>query len=596
MVTGLGRVAAMCGIAGVVSHKGVLGRPLLDGLQSASLAMVTRGPDGSGHWESRCHRVALAHRRLAILDLSPAGAQPMRSRCGRFTVVFNGEIYNAPQLRSENAGTLGDLRGTSDTEVLLELFALKGPALFRELRGMFAAAIWDERDQQLTLVRDPFGIKPLYVVQGEGLFAFASQVKSLLAGGFASRDLDPESVLAFRVWGHVPEPSTLFREISAFPPGAWGRVSPGGDLELESYCSVAELLSSGSASDSTLELRPTVLDSVRQHLLSDVPVGVFLSAGIDSTTLASLASEVGGEVRTVTLGFEQYRGTPDDEVPLAEQVATQLGANHTTVWLTAADFEGALGDFVGAMDQPTLDGLNTWLVARAAAEAGLTVALSGLGGDELFMGYDSFRQVPRIRALASLVPGGQWLGAGLRLAVSPLVSRLTSPKYAGLLEYGGSWEGAYLLRRGLRMPWEVRAGRGREAQGSLLGDGPPQGFEGARAVSWLEATRYMRNQLLRDSDWAGMAHSLEIRVPLVDPEVARLVARAHDHGHPLTKQDLAATARPTLPSDVVERPKTGFTVPVRDWLVAGSHRADLEARGLRGWSDLVLDLYLESLP
>ncbi len=585
----------MCGIAGLMSHGEPLDRAELEGVAAMSKAMWARGPDGSGQWESPCGMTALAHRRLAILDLSPAGAQPMRSRCGRYTVVFNGEIYNAPSLRAAHSAALGELRGTSDTEVLLELFAILGPELFPQLRGMFAAAIWDEVQRELVIVRDAFGIKPLYISRGRGHFSFASQVRSLLASGLVSRDVDPASRVAYSVWGHVPEPRTIFSEIEALPPGSWARIRPGGSLQITPFQTVDDLLGPGDGTAERADLRDVLLDSVRQHLLADVPVGVFLSAGIDSTTLASLAAEVGTELRTVTLGFDEYRGTPSDEVPLAEEVARQLGAQHSTVWLTRADFEGALEEFIAAMDQPTLDGLNTWLVSRAAVASGLKVALSGLGGDEFFRGYDSFRQVPRVRDLTSWIPLRKPLGAALRGLAAPLISRVTSPKYASLIEYGGTWQGAYLLRRGLKLPWEVEGGAKDLAPESLLGNPPPDEFHGARAVSWLESTRYMRNQLLRDSDWAGMAHSLEIRVPLVDAAVTRAVASGHDAGHPFSKRDLAAVARPALPAAVVDRPKTGFTVPVRDWLLEGAQEGGAAERGLRGWADLVMDRYLGSL-
>lgn len=586
----------MCGIAGLIRPGGSLEATDLRGLERMSAAMLARGPDGDGLWEADSSTLALAHRRLAILDLSASGAQPMTSRCGRFTIAFNGEIYNAPDLHRQHANALPDLRGTSDTEILLELFARFGEDILASLRGMFAAAIWDHSAGELVLFRDPFGIKPLYLARAAGFVAFSSQVRSLIASELISEDLDESAQRLYAIWGHVPEPKTLFRAIEAFPPGCWARVGEQGEIEFKAFQSVEDELAPGHEPCARPDLRSVLLDSVRAHLLSDVPVGVFLSAGIDSTTLASLAGEVGSNLRTLTLGFAEYRGTPSDEVPLAESVARSLGADHTTVWLTREDFEGALEEFILAMDQPSLDGLNTWLVARAAAEAGLKVTLSGLGGDELFQGYDSFRQLPRLRAGARRVPVGASLGAGMRRVMAPLISRFSSPKYASLLEYGGTWSGAYMLRRALRMPWEI--GGNTVSQSDPSADDALPAWadtESVRTVSLLELTRYMRNQLLRDSDWAGMAHSLEIRVPLVDLEVLRACRMGHDAGAPFTKRDLAMTAAPALPKAIVDRPKSGFTVPVRDWLLEGTDLPSAGQRGLRGWADLVLQKYRESI-
>jgi asparagine synthase (glutamine-hydrolysing) len=307
-------------------------------------------------------------------------------------------------------------------------------------------------------------------------------------------------------------------------------------------------------------------------------------------------------VRTVTLGFEEYRGTPEDEVPGAERLAERYGADHDTVWVAREDFAAAHDDLFAAMDQPTIDGANTYFVSRAAAQAGLKVALSGLGGDELFGGYPSFDQIPRLVSTVGSVPGAATLGRGLRRVAAPLVRRLTSPKYASVLEYGTSYGGAYLLRRGLYMPWElpevldpdlVRAGWERLQPLARLNDTATAAGAGARSkVTALESTWYMRNQLLRDTDWASMAHSLEVRTPLVDWQLLREVGPLAGR-HDLDKHDMARTPERPLPDDLLERPKTGFTVPLRRWLLAD--RPEYETtRGLRGWAQYVYDQYRHS--
>jgi asparagine synthase (glutamine-hydrolysing) len=349
-----------------------------------------------------------------------------------------------------------------------------------------------------------------------------------------------------------------------------------------------------------LDLASTLRDSVAHHLIADVPVGVFLSSGLDSTTLAALAAEQGGVLRTVTLGFEEFRGLPDDETPLAEMVASRYGAQHQTIWITRRDFQDEAERIFHAMDLPTRDGVNTYFVSLAAKRAGLKVALSGLGGDELFGGYTSFRDVPRAANTFAFLPPGSPFGRAFRVVSAPVLKHFTSPKYAGLLEYGGSYGGAYLLRRGLFMPYElpefldadlVREGWN-ELQTIACLDATIAGVRSPRAkVSALEMNWYMRGQLLRDSDWAGMAHSLEIRVPLVDMELLRTVAPTLA-ANPPTKRDMADAPRKKLPPEILNRSKTGFRVPLQDWFMGETpghnvqepNSADL---GLRGWTKYV---------
>ena len=582
----------MCGIAGVFSHAG----PTVDAneLQAMRDAMSARGPDGAGAWLTETGNVGLAHRRLAIVDLSAAGAQPMeRDGC---VIVFNGEIYNYRALRTQLEAGGHVFRSHSDTEVLLALYAAHGPAMLSRLRGMYAFALWDGRARRLFLARDPFGIKPLYWADDGRSFRFASQVKALLKSPVDTRP-EPAGHVGFFLWGSVPEPWTLYRGIRALPAGHWLSVDAGGPGAPVSFGDVTDLLSDACRRPTASGYRQAIAaiadglrDSVRAHLEADVPVGVFLSAGLDSTLLASQVAATGTQPLTVTLGFHEFRGTSDDEAPLAETVARGLGADHATVWVRRGDFEGERERILDAMDQPSIDGVNTWFVAKAAVARGLKVALSGLGGDELFGSYPSFRDIPRMVRLMrqpARIPG---LGASFRRLAGPLIARYTSPKYAGLLEYGGTPGGAYLVRRGLYMPWElpsvldpdlVRDGwRALETRAKL--DATVDTVSKPRlAVSALEMCWYMRNQLLRDADWAGMAHSLEIRVPLVDwPLLA--VASSVFAAHPgMTKRDVVAAAAPRLPRELLERPKTGFSVPVHEWIQSGAAPGE---RGLRGWA------------
>jgi asparagine synthase (glutamine-hydrolysing) len=335
-------------------------------------------------------------------------------------------------------------------------------------------------------------------------------------------------------------------------------------------------------------LREALRDSVRAHLVADVPVGAFLSAGLDSSTIVALARELrSAPIETITLTTDEFRGTRNDEAPLAKEIARHLDVRHRVRSMSIREFESDLPAFLAAMDQPTIDGLNTWFVSKAAAETGLKVALSGLGGDELLGGYPTFRRIPRMverwRRLSRL-PGLGKLFCALYSGVSSHYSKI-DPKYAGVLRYGGTYRGAYLIERGVVKPWELShvldrdvAGAGLERLAELHDELTAlSGHEvnGFAKVSILESSRYMRNQLLRDSDWAGMAHSLEIRVPLVDAVLTeRLAGLAATGRYEFGKSALLKTLQGGLPAGVSGRSKTGFTVPLWQWLRKSEITAD----------------------
>lgn len=598
----------MCGIVAAFGYRAKLTAAQLREVQSACDRIDCRGPDGFGFWRGEDDRVALGHRRLAIIDLSERGSQPMQKDGGRLVISFNGEIYNYRALRSALQARGHRFQSDSDTEVLLHLYDERGADMVRELRGMFAFVLWDRARECVLLARDSFGIKPLYYADtGRALFA-ASEVKALRAFTSVDTSPDPAGHVGFFLWGHVPDPHTLYRGIRALRAGTTLLIDQSGATTACRYADLSQLLASAEerheeATDSIKDascpdaLREALLDSVRHHMVADVDVGVFLSAGLDSTTLTALATEVGGRIRTVTLGFEEYRGTPLDETVLADQVAKHYGTDHRTIWVSAKEFRDELPRLMARMDQPSIDGVNSYFVSRAAREAGLKVALSGLGGDELFGGYSSFHELPRLVGILGRLPGITALGRGLRVVSAPLLRRISSPKYAGLLEYGADYSGAYLLRRGLFLPWELpsvldddvaREGW-RELQLWARLDETLHGLTSDRLrVSALESSWYMRNQLLRDTDWASMSHSLEVRVPLVDWTLWSAVARFFRQNPQLSKLDMARAARPELPNRVLTREKTGFFIPVRDWML-GERPEYRRQRGLRGWAQYVYE-------
>ncbi len=586
----------MCGIAGVFSYHAEAPCLEKEELMRMRESMTHRGPDGSGLWVSGNQRAGLAHRRLSIIDLTDTGTQPMSIDGGRYRIVFNGEIYNYKELRRELEGQGCRFHSTSDTEVLLHLYARRGTDMVQALRGMFAFSIWDEKKRGLFLARDHFGIKPLYLHDDGKTFRCASQVKALLVGSGIKQEIEPAGHVGFFLWGSVPEPFTLYRDIFALPAGHTLWVDENGPRAPQCYFDVADELACAADQPPTRLIREvmadTLRDSMRHHLIADVPVGVFLSSGVDSGTLTALASEQTPHIKAITLGFAEYAGSERDETPLASELAQRYGCKHHISQITQQDFDRELPHILDAMDQPTTDGVNTWFVAHAAAQVGLKVALSGLGGDELLGGYPGFGQIPKLVSVARFPAALPGFGKGFRLLSAPLLKRMTSPKYAGLFEYGGSYGGAYLLRRSLFMPWElpqildpdlVREGW-ETLQPVLRMDDMVAHLPTAHAkISALELTHYMRNTLLRDSDWAGMAHSLEIRTPLVDVALFRSLSPYMIKPERLpSKRELALAPEKPLPDAVINRPKTGFSIPVQTW-IEDAGATDRE-RGLRGWA------------
>jgi asparagine synthase (glutamine-hydrolysing) len=558
----------MCGIAGIIGNYSLSNRA-----ESAMGAMLRslrhRGPDDEGLWQSPTGIARFAHARLSILDLSPAGHQPMSTADGRFTITFNGEIYNYKALRADLESEGVDFRTGTDTEVILHLYARQGAACVRKLRGMFAFAIWDEQERSCFLVRGPFGIKPLYYTATADGLAFASEVRSLLETGFAERTLDPAAVTAYFRTGSVPEPLTLLKGTSCLRAGYclhWqdGRISQGyywrPEFPLPDY----------PTSDPATFAREALLDSVRHHFVSDVPVGLFLSGGIDSTALVALSRAVGaGNLQTYSIGLQDRRLNESD---LAKRTAAHFGTTHHELQLSSELGKDLFDRFLPCVDQPTIDGFNTYVVSWFAREKGAKVVLSGLGGDEVFGGYSSFQMVPRLyhtcRAIKSLPFAGKMLGSTLAHPIfAPRVRRLGS-----LLQGSISLRDVYRTYRGIYLQEEARAlaihFTGSTAVDASFSGDEPLATDLHDAVCELELTIYMRNQLLKDSDVMSMAHGLELRVPFVDAVLFDRLAHLPPSVRLRKGKQLLLDAVPEIPAWVRNQPKRGFLFPYAQWLEA----------------------------
>lgn len=556
--------------------------------------MAPRGPDDAGHCAIHPRaggRLWLGARRLAILDLSAEGHQPMCDPATGNTLVYNGEIYNFRELRRELESRGCAFRSQCDTEALLLGYRVWGAQALERLRGMFAFALWDEAQQQLLLARDRHGIKPLYYADSPAGLLFGSELRTLLASGLVPRELDATGVDSLLRFGAVQEPATMIRGVRLLPAGHWLRWSPGGAARSKRYWSLPAgdpqaRHAIGARARHITQLRAAVSDAVRMRLVSDVPVGVFLSGGRDSSVVAALAAEA-GPVKTFNVTFAEQEFA---EGAQARSVARHIGAEHSELMISQRDLLSALPAALAAMDQPTVDGVNTWFVSRATKQAGVTVALSGLGGDELFAGYRSFRLAPRMERIERSTP--RWARS---LAASLADSRRLpgGPSSAGKL---GAWlRGAdgfghpfYVSRllwppaevaRLLQPEWLLAADFSLYAaevaeRERLLG-----AHDAVNRVSCLELSVYLRNTLLRDTDCMSMAHSLEVRVPLIDHVVTEQTLRLPGawklNGGAPKPLLMACLPRP-LPPAVLRQPKRGFEFPWSRWL-RGELRAEIDA-------------------
>lgn len=588
----------MCGIIALFKRRGQ--QVAADGDNAVLIgrdAMKRRGPDGEGFW--RDNGVAMGHRRLSIVDLDPRAAQPMISPCARYVIVFNGEIYNYQALRSELNEQGFSFSTTSDTEVILALFAAEGEAMLSRLQGMFAFAIWDRKTSRAFIARDAYGIKPLYIGTSQQGVWIGSQVRALVATGALSTAGDPKGQAGFWMLGSVPEPYTWYRDIRALASGHCAWISEGQIVSERCWFDVGavwqESRNGRIAPGEVKELVAGALrDSVSRHLIADVPVGVFLSGGIDSGAIAALMVEAGArDLKGITIAYDEFDGTSEDEAPVAKRIAEYYGIIHHVRRVGKAEFLDDLPRILSAMDQPSIDGVNTWYAAKAAAEVGLKVVVSGVGGDELFLGYKHFRTLPgivRTWRAAAAIPAVPWMA---NVAAGWQARRTGNARWLHAPQWARTIEGAWWLRRSLFAPEELpslmvpemlaEAMGNFEAQRCVRAMSGPLPKDEALALGQIESTTYMRNQLLRDADWASMDHSVELRTPLVDSRLlASLAPALSSFSYFPGKRLLAEAPTRPLPEGVIVRKKTGFGIPTMEWLASRNPTGSWN--GMRSWA------------
>lgn len=601
----------MCGIAGFCNFKGDWQK----NIERMCDKMYHRGPDASGVWVSDDHRVVLGHRRLAIVDLSPAGAQPMVSRDGRYVIAYNGEIYNHASIRKKllAEGMIPAFRGTSDTETLLEAIAAYGlKDTLKMTKGMFAIALFDRQEHALFLARDRVGEKPLFYGKlkddinngGNGdCFVFASDLGSIASLDGFTNSVNADIMGNYMRYGYISAPYTIYRGIWKLEPGKILKVkAPFDKPEVESYWSMAETavlgqknLFRGSEEEAAGELERLLREAIAGQMVADVPVGAFLSAGIDSSTVVSLMqAQSAHKVRTFTVGMweEQY-----NEAPVAKEIAAHLGTQHTEVYITEEDAKAVIPMLAGMFGEPFADSsqIPTYLVSKITREH-VTVSLSGDGGDELFCGYNTYYSIGRIWNKVRKIPGFLRQPASALLGLAAAAGKPSLATRARLLG-AGSIEDMYLrseIGEGLELvrreitgkapdfgPWDAIQSR---RAGETWMDTYPAGLleEGQHNLMLMDLLMYHPDDILNKVDRTAMAVSLETRVPMLDKDVVEFawtLPLSYRQGGGVSKKILRDILYRYVPRELMERPKKGFSIPLERWL---------KQKELREWAESLL--------
>lgn len=542
--------------------------------------MISRGPDDSGYWYSRCNQVGLAHNRLSIIDPCERSNQPMQYMQGRYVMTYNGEIYNYQSLRKDLNKSGYRFHTQSDAEVVMAMYDSCKSRMLDKLRGMFSFAIWDNQENTLFAARDPFGIKPFYYATFADQFVFSSMVKSIANLPDITLTSSAAGWCGFLLNGSVPEPYTVHEQINALPAGHYLEICKNGRLRLQPYFSIYDdyascMHAAGAAPVNYQAIADSLSESVDRHLVADVPVGLFLSSGIDSNVIAYYAREH-QDLVGFTLDFEEFGGQ-QNESELATESAKQLRINHQVLKFAADDTGELLNAFFYSMDQPSIDGLNVWMISKAVSERGFKAVLSGIGGDEVFAGYPSFADLPKFSKIITLLNSTNLSNLPLD-KLSGLLAGFLHPKLSGFFTAAkNSYYRAYQLKRNLYLHHDlglyfdadfINAGIEElealaEKNASQLDriDNP------YLKVSALEIDNYMKNQLLRDADWASMTHSLELRVPYIDRKLINVCAKELIKlKSPQKKTIMKKILVGHLPDAIFTKNKTGFETPLGHWL------------------------------
>ena len=602
----------MCGIAGAV---GYIDQTIEDAVSVMTESLRHRGPDAGAIWKNNQSQsnqgCVFGHRRLAIIDLREVSNQPMLDPVTGNVIVYNGEIYNFQEIRKELQNNGVSFNTNSDTEVVLKAYAFWGRGCVSHFRGMFAFAIWESNEQRVFFARDRLGIKPLYwttVGSGENkTILFSSELRSILNTGKVARNLDTDSLYSY-IWnGFVVGPKTIIKDVHLIPPAYSGYFLPNGNLEqLKQYWQIP--CNNGEQQDIE-EVRDALETAVNMRMISDVPIGVFLSGGIDSSAIAALATKSNvSQLRTYTVTFDEAEY---NEAPYARAVANELGSEHTELHLTKSMFQSGLEAGLEAMDQPTFDMLNNYFLSQIVRDSGVKVSLAGVGGDELFGGYTSFKDIPNAMLLSRIT---SFLPSSFLNAATSLASRFLTGKPGPVPPQTrwGKLKDVFTTKGDLNQLYQTSYALFTKEfiERLLISDitTSPNGMsedvmkklssltkKGSKlqSITAMELSLFVGERLLRDTDVASMASALEVRVPLIDHKVIELCAQLEDNtryqplGRKALLQDMALSE---VDRSTFDRPKMGFVIPLDKWCrdkltghmeSAFSDHAACEAVGLR---------------
>lgn len=570
----------MCGIAGLNQNSDSSSVRSISDLNTLGTLFNSmhsnRGPDAKGIYIDQEGKQLLCHTRLSILDLDSRANQPMECKKTGHVISFNGEIYNFSEIK-ERFFPRHLFQTSSDTEVILEIYKKFGLQYLAHLRGMFAIAIWDNIKKELILIRDPLGIKPLYYLESKDFFAFSSTAKALYESFKMHSSIEEAGLIGFLLTGSVPEPWTIYKNIFSVQKGSYLRIKNGKICEHQRWLDFKNhLLISNNKKLDINSINSATSSSISSHLVSDVPVATFLSAGIDSLAVTSHAKENQKDITGININFSEFRNTPDDELPLAKKASKDLNVSLHSKTIHQKDFLFDLESILSSMDQPSIDGINTWYASKFASELGFKVVLSGVGGDEIFCGYDTFKRAKIFNKLNFLFKSEISLNFIENLIAPVSDSR---KKISYVFNYLGSLKHFYFFLRSVFLKEELlhyididllNLGLDRLNTNFYLNQADyldENRYKANEIISFLEIDNYMGNQLLRDSDWASMAHSIELRTPLVDIFLFKVLGEQLNFFKNKTgKRILAESPLVKVPSYIVNKPKTGFSFPLSHWL------------------------------
>ena len=578
----------MCGLLALIDFKNKLNYSI-DNLNSYRDAMTSRGPDDKGHWIDEDYKIYLGHRRLSILDTSKNGVQPMFDQSKKFAILYNGEVYNFKNLKLKLLSFGYKFKSVSDTEVILNMYIHYGEKFVTYLEGMFSIVIYDFIKDEVLAYRDKFGIKPLYVYKKDSFIGLCSQVKPLLNIKNLDLSYSDQGHISFLMWGSVSEPHTLYEKIKTVETGTYLKINRDGLISLKYF----DINNIDQLPKKNNFLKNILLDTVSRHTVSDVPICTFLSSGIDSTTILENLNIVENvSLNTINLSFE-YKNNFLDETYDSEMIASLYNSNHYKKKISNNDFFLDENNIFQHMDQPTVDGINTYFISKFAREKNFKVALSGLGADEIFKGYDLFKQIPKIYKLFKLFP------KEIGKIISKFGHKVNNDKIMKLLILMKDKESIpwlYYVKRGIFMPHEINKFFNIKTikdhiDNYILKTERLCDSNILSSLSKIEFENYLKNQLLRDSDWAGMASSIEIRVPFVDANFISNLSNTNIFEHNYQKKDLTNLIKQPNIKKIISKPKRGFYTPVEHWVDKNSISDSNEYKLTKSWSLNVLNKF-----